>query len=293
MKKNLLYMSGLILTALMLTAGFSVDASAQKKSDKMTAEELIAKHLDSIGTAEARSEVKTMMAIGTAKHIRRGRGGTGTADGVVVIASEMPKYMIGMKFNNPDYQFETMGYNGDNFDVGFVVPGQRSIFGDFLRTNESIFKRGVLGGTLSRSWELYNVNEDEVRVKYGGMEKVDGKKYHELKFEPKKGSDMNVSMFFDPDTFQHVRTEYRRLISGTIGRGGVDSSSGVSEKRYRIVEDFSNFKQEGRLTLPHNYKMYMEILAGNGTASYEWNLEFSRFDFNTELKDDDFRVNSQ
>ena len=290
MKRNLIKIFSLVGLAVLSIVILNINVSAQKNK-KLTAGEVIEKHLQSIGTTEARAGIKSMMSIGTTKAVLRGRG-TGYSEGIVVIASKDKKYLVGMKFNNNDYQFETMGYNDDDFSVGYATPGQRSVLGDFLRTNESTFKHGLLSGTLSTAWELLDVDNEEFRVKYGGMEKIDGKQVYELKFEPKKGSDMKISLFFDSDNFQHVRTEYRRVINANMGTT-VDNSARQSEKRYKLVEEFSNFKVENNLTLPHTYKMEMEIIAGNGSTIYGWEMDLQQFSFNQPIDDKEFRVDSQ
>jgi hypothetical protein len=258
--------------------------------DKLTPEEVIAKHLESIGSPEARAAMKSVTIIGTSKATFFGRGG-GIAEGITVLASKGGKYMVAMKFNNPDYQFEKMGFDGENFTVGYVKPGRRSVLGDFLLLNRNTFERGIMSGVLSTSWELLDADEQDAKIKYSGTEKIDNKKCHGLSYNPKKGSDLSIKLFFDPDTFRHVRTEYRRTISSRMG-SSVDASAGQSETRYKLVEDYSDFGVENNLTLPHTYKISMEILSGNGTAKYEWLMNLQRFDFNMDVEDAEFKVDS-
>lgn len=275
---------------LSFTLIFSLFAGNLVAADKMTPEQLIAKHLESIGPADAREAMKSVTIVGTTKATFQGRGG-GVAEGLSVLASEDNKYLVAMKFNNPEYPFEKMGYDGSNFTVGFVRPGIRSVLGDFLRTNENTFKRGIMSGVLSTSWVLLKFDEKDAKIKYAGTKKIDGKILHKLDYNPKKGSDLSISLFFDSDTFRHVRTEYRRSIAARMG-ATVDSSAGQSETRYTLIENFSDFKEENKLMLPHTYKIYMEILTGNGTTSYEWLMNLQKFNFNHQIDDGDFKVDS-
>lgn len=269
---------------------FGLTSSFFAQNKKLTAEEILAKHLESVGTAEKRASLKSIMAIGKSKATFRGRG-SGLSEGIVVVASEGDKNLVAMKFNNPDYPFEKMGYDGSDFTVGFVRPGTRSVLGDFLRLNENTFKYGILGGTLSTSWELYNFDEKNGKLKASGMEKIDGKTLYEVKYNPKKGSELNVTFFFDAENFHHVRTEYRRVIAARQG-ATIDSSAGQSETRYKLVEEFDNFKAENNLMLPHTYKLYLEILTGNGTTSYNWIMELENFTFNQEIDDKEFKMDT-
>ena len=165
------------------------------------------------------------------------------------------------------------------------------------------FKHGILGGTLSTSWELLNFDDKKAKLKYSGLEKVEGEKLHKVKYEPKKGSELNITLYFDPETFQHVRTEYKRTIAADLGRniGGtnssssasrVDNSAGQSETRYVLSEDFSDFNKEDKLTLPHTYKLYLEIITGNGTATREWTMNLQNFTFNQTIDPKEFKVNT-
>jgi outer membrane lipoprotein-sorting protein len=268
-----------------------IGVSAQKNGDeKLTAEAVLAKHLDSIGTAEARTAAQSVSIIGTSRATFFGRGG-GVADGISVLASKPGKYMVAMKFNTPDYPFEKLGYDGSEFSVGFVRPGVRSNLGSFLRTNEGTFKNGLMSGALSTSWALLNFDPKTARIKYAGLKKVDGLRLHALEYDPKKGSDLDITLFFDSETFRHVRTEYRRVIAARQG-ANIDASAGQSETRYLFVETFADFAEENKLTLPHTYKLRLEILTGNGTTAYEWSMNLQKFAFNQAIDDKDFNVDA-
>jgi hypothetical protein len=290
--KNTLWLAsnrGLAVSLLVLVLAFA--SSAQKSSEeKLTAEALLTKHLESIGTAEARNAIHSIVAVGTARATFFGRGG-GVADGICVLASKADKYMVGMRFNTSDYPFEKMAFDGKDLSVGFVKPGVRSTLGTFLQTNEKSFEAGIMSGALSTSWALLNFDPKEAKIKYAGIKKVGGTRLHSLEYNSKKGSDLNITLFFDPDTFRHVRTEYRRVIAARQG-ANVDASAGQSETRYLLVETFGDFRSEDKLILPHEYKLSLEILTGNGTASYEWLMKLERFNFNTPIDDKDFNVES-
>ena len=256
--------------------------------EKMQPEEVVAKHLESIGSAEDRASVKTRVIVGVARYIRRGPGG-GMTEGRVVLASENEKNMIGMKFAVPGYDVESMGFDGKTLTVGYASPGVRSVLEDFLRNHEKTFKMGLLGGTLSSAWPLLALDESKGKLKYSGTKKVDGQQLHLLKYQPRKGSDLGISLFFDAQTFQHVRTEYDRTVSANIGAGGVDSSASQRETRYKLVETFADFKKTGNLVLPHKYKMALEITRGVQIFD-EWELTLTDFAFNRPIDPMDFIV---
>ena len=255
--------------------------------EKLKPEEVVAKHLESIGSAEERAAVKTRVIIGVSKYVRRGPGG-GTTEGRAVLASENEKNMLGMKFGVPGYDIESVGFDGKDLTVGYVAPGVRSPLASLFRNYESLFKQGLLGGTLSSSWPLA-LDSDRAKLRYSGLKKVDGTNLHQLKYQPRKGADMEVSLFFDAETFRHVRTEYTRVVAANIGTGGVDSSASQRETRYKLVETFGDYRKEANLMLPHDYKINLEI-SGNAEIRDEWTLTLTNFVFNQPIDPKDFVV---
>lgn len=270
----------------------SLNGASVRADEKMKPEEIVAKHLDSIGSEADRASVKTRVILGVSKYVRHGPGG-GATEGRAVLASENEKYMFGMKFGVPGYDVESVGFDGKGLTVGYVSPGVRSALESFFRTHESTFKYGLLSGTLSSSWQLLNMNEEKVRLKYSGTKKIEGTNVHQLKFQPRKGSDLEISLFFDADTFRHVRTEYTRVVSANIGTGGVDTSTSQRESRYKLVEAFGDFRKEANLTLPHDYRIKLEITGGNGPEIVdEWTLTLKDFVFNQAIDPKDFVVDT-
>jgi hypothetical protein len=200
--------------------------------------------------------------------------------------------MFGMKFGVPGYDVESVGFDGKDLTVGYASPGVRSVLESLFRNHDATFKHGLLAGTLSSSWPLLNLSDEKAKLKYSGMKKVDGASLHQLKYQPRKGSDLEVSLYFDAD-FRHVRSEYTRVVSANIGSGGVDSSAGQTERRYKLIESFGDFKKEGNLTLPHDYRIKLEITGGNSPEIIDqWTLTLTDFVFNRPIDPKDFVVDT-
>jgi hypothetical protein len=279
---------GLIIWSCLLS---SFPVTSVRADDKLTPEEIVAKHLDSIGSAADRESVRTRVILGVSKYIRRGPGG-GTTEGRAVLASHNEKYMFGMKFGVPGYDVESIGYDGKSLTVGYVAPGVRSALETLFRNHESTFKHGLLTGILSSSWPLFTMNDEKAKLRYSGTKKIDGVTLHQLKYQPRKGSDLEVSLYFETETFRHVRTEYTRLVSANIGSSGVDSSSSQKEQRYKLLETFGDFRPEGKLTLPHDYRMKLEISGTTPEIRDEWTLTLTDFVFNQTIDPKDFVVDT-
>src|SRR4051812_16105848 len=81
-----------------------LSAAAAVSAQKLKVEDVIAKNLDSIGTAEARAAIKNIISVGNG-----GAKFLSTADlkaeGRVVIASEGPKFFLGINLNSQSNRF--------------------------------------------------------------------------------------------------------------------------------------------------------------------------------------------
>lgn len=265
-------------------AVFLLQATAQAKpkifaGQKMTAGELIAKHLETIGTADARAAVRTRVISGNCKY--RFRSGIGEAAGDAVLASEGPKSLIAMIFGGANYPYEKIAFDGKDYHTADVTPGIRSILGGLLRSQDVVFREGLIGGTLSTSWALLDQQSRGSKLEYAGTKKVEDHELYELKYTPHKGSDLRISLFFDHDTFQHVRTQYQLEVPTQTAAAGIDAlKSGLGSAHYIVVETFSDFKKEKRLTLPHVYKIQYTIDSPQRRQVHEWELNLNKFTFN-------------
>jgi hypothetical protein len=264
------------------TVGFAAD------EQKMKPEELIAKHLESIGTTEARAAARNRIITGFSELIIR-QGGTGNMTGSALMASEGEMNLLIMTFNRPDYTGEKVGYDGRQLTVSTIRPGVRSPLGEFFRVHDEIFKEGLLGGTLSQSWPLLNLAERAPKLELGGTKKVDGRPAYELKYLPRKGSDLKIRLYFDAEDFRHVRTEYERVIAATMGARPIQSG-GRLDTKYKVVEEFGDFKTENGLTLPHSHKFELRVISENAPMLLNWSLTLNKFMFNQTMSAKEFDV---
>ena len=265
-------------------------AAAPPADDKMKAEDVIAKHLAAIGPEAARSAAQTRIVGGSSRAVFKARSTSGAIDGQIVIASDDNKVVIGMKFDAPNYPGERFGFDGKKFTVGYLTPGVRSPLGNFALTNGEIFKEGLVGGTLTSAWALLDVAGRKAKVEYGGTDKVNDRPAHKLRYSPNKGSDLKITLYFDAETFHHVRTQYDRVIGARLGSGGIDNQTQQQETRYKIVEDFGDYKEEGKLKLPHSYKLQLEINKTAGSSLDRWEMALDQFTFDQEIDDRMFNV---
>lgn len=297
---------------------FAIQPLQSYAAEDITAEQLIAAHLKSIGSPALRAKVKSLTFGGTST-VKFIQGIQGTSTGVSMLVSEGPKMGIILKFpDKNNYPGEYFAYDGKDVTVGHIRPGVKSPIADFVFRFHKIMKEGLVGGVYSTAWPLLNIKDKASDLKCRKT-KIENRELYELEYRPSDPIGyMKIKMYFDPATFRHVRTEYKvrtnedvtttanpaqydpSISSGDIvddpsGRGRIISPDKVQqiaagdfilgkvrgESIYILTEKFDDFKKIGGLTMPHRYELDYEI---EGTAQSgfiaNWTLEAQQWGFN-------------
>jgi len=132
------------------------------------ADELVARHLDSIASPAVRAGLKTRVVQGLV-HFRIVVGGAGALDGKAFLVSDGKKFQFMMKLPNTEYDGEQFIFDGQKHWVGFSTGRQtRSAFGDFVLVQSAVIDQGLFGGVLSTAWPLLNLDEREAKVSFEG-----------------------------------------------------------------------------------------------------------------------------
>ena len=288
----------------------TVDVPARK----MKADQLVALHLKSIGENLAWKN-RVAQGMGT-MDIRV--GGQGKLGGPAMVLAEADKIRTSFNFGHTQYPQETLIRNGDKVDVAYISPGVRSQLGTALWNNfPRLAQEGLYGGVLSTDWALLDVRKRRAKVRYRGLKKFEGKQLHELEYKPRKGVDYRIRLYFEPETFRHVASSYRLSVPGGMGRGLVDiagdgrtgggggaggatapGGGGFSgpqygnrpgpadgpsnQNRINLVETFSDFKQVDGLTLPHHYRITLNVDAQSGFVGH-WEIKIDRMSHNRKI----------
>jgi hypothetical protein len=257
---------------------------AAGKAGELTVEDIISRHLDSIGTKDNLARVVNRMALGTSlfesKLPNRKTGGK------VVIVSEGGNLFFVASFNTENYPFEKIGFFSGKVVIPFVVLGVRSPLGVFINDHNKSLSEGLFTGSMSTMWNLLN---PERKGKFGlaGKKKVNKRNAYVLDYyEPGSSASFTIKLFFDAETFQHVRTEYRDVITPKEATFGVlGQESGVTTV---LTEDFGDFKDTDGLTLPHLYKISYMTESNAGVYEYNWKFMISQYTFNKKYTPDFF-----
>jgi hypothetical protein len=290
MKNFTFKLTALLLFVLVLSL---VTANAQK----LTAEEIITKHLDSIGSKEKRAAIKNQFILSDVQLMIK--GSATVIVGKAVILSENDKNLWGMNLNSNDYPQDRFGFDGKDTRVGFSRPGVRSVLGGFILSYKELLKEGWLGGTLLSSWALLNTDARKAKISSDGTKKIDDQETYVLSYSPKNGSDLTVKMYFDAKNFRHIRTEYTRVVSAIQGRT-IDSSAAQSANYYKLTENFSDFQTANGLTIPKTYKISYSFSNNSTTRispttnqEIEWTFSVTNFSINQELDQNSFNIDAK
>lgn len=268
-------------------------------------EELIAKHLDSIGTAQVRASAKTRRVEGKVRY-KILVGGSGGVEGRGTLVSEGREVNLLMKFANTQYSGEQFIYNGDKVKVAATMMERvRSRFGEFVHAQEFILQEGLLGGVLTTAWPLLDLDAHKPKLSYEGLKKIDGRDLHDIRYRPKKNFGLEIHLYFDPDNFHHVLTVYTlpmqlQMAQSVAWGGGAietrDQKNDVAavpqaENRCRMEERFSDFYTVDGLTLPGHYNIHFAEELKNGISSVsDWEFTASQITNNVSLDPGDFQM---
>jgi hypothetical protein len=210
--------------------------------DKLSANDIISKHIIAIGGKEALSKIKTRVAIGTAKK-------DSDAAVTAAIMSEAPNRVSAI------YQFE--GYNWQlSYDGS--KPLFRPLFSRAVAPVMQKYEDMLTTGTMFNDVSLYNalIAGEAAGVKFEakGTKKIKGKNCYVVEMKRPKGE--AVRMFFDTDTFMWVRTEYGIVrLTKPMSAFTNEVTSKDEETTYDFFVETSDFKDVDGLKLPFRVEM--------------------------------------
>jgi hypothetical protein len=287
MSKRIVF--ALFAVILCLSWGSALSKTSFAADTEMTPEKLVAEHIKSLGAPEALAKIKSRMLYGGSA-VQFIQGMTGGSNGEFLMATDARRVGIVMKYGAVSYPGEYFAYDGDKVTVGYISPGQRSPLADFIFRYNGPIKEGLLGGALSAAWPLLDIQKKQPTLKCKEAT-IDGKKLYELEYIPKKGfGDVKVKLYFDPENFHHVRTEYTvrvkndasalpSVTSGATPEDRTQNQNVISPRApkatamdnqpdsiYKLVERFEGYQAVGGITLPFNY--YMDYSVEGSGASF-------------------------
>ncbi len=257
---------------------------AAGQENKLTAQDIVARHLESIGPAAARAGVKSRSARAATQFDVIIGSPTGHAEGSSWLVSLDRRMILDMRYPGTKFPDERIVYDGKNVQVAIANTPERtgSWLGDFLYRHNVLMSEGLFSGALRVSWPLLDVAGRQPKLRYQGLKKIDGRELHDLTYEPKKrgDSDLIIHLYFEPDTFRHVKTVYTFSVErGVQHQAELTRNTGKSgplnreDTRYRVEEIFSDFRPVDGLTLPARWKVtYTSESSSTVSTAWEFTL---------------------
>jgi hypothetical protein len=223
--------------------------SANAKDDTSSAE-VVKQHLASLGSEEARAAVKSRVVEGTLQFQMQHQGGL--VEGKEMFVSDGKKLVSLLKLPNPTYHGERFVSDGSRTSVAYMKPGAYSEFGQFMNSHNEVIRDGLWGGTLSTGWFLLDLPARGAKLQSMGRKKIDGKELEHFRYQPAKHSDLDIQLYFEPETGRHVMTTYDLTIGAQMA---VTEEETAKQKStfYRLEERFADYKQHDGIWLPDKW----------------------------------------
>jgi hypothetical protein len=255
----------------------------------LTSEDVVAKHLAAIGSPEARASVKTRVVQGNASY-KIVIGGGGQIVGNTGVVSEGRKVRFVMKFLQ-NYRGENFLGTGDSVRVGYSNSDEtRSALASLVYAQDAILKEGLFGGVLSTAWPLLDVSGRQAKLTYDGVKKINGRELYRLTYQPRKGSDLKIQLFFESDSFRHVMTTYLLEVGNNVGKTILDSAT-LKADRTTLEERFDEFMTLDGITLPTRWTIqFTRELPSGETTITSWDLKEEKIQQNVTLDPKNFEM---
>jgi hypothetical protein len=270
---------------------------AAAQSQKMPAEEIIAKHVESIGKSDLVASSKKRMAVGSSefKMSVEAKLATGRA---ILAADGSNNMVVFSTFNMLDYQKERIGVFGDKIDVPFIVPGRRSGLGTFLVTYDKFLNDRIFGGCVFSTWLFLGPDSRRGKFETEGKKKIGDHEAWVINYTPRGGlkNGSYIKLYFDTETYHHLRTVYRQKETegGFSETGGMQAGAGggvfskntsgswgneMANNGATLTEDFEDIRNDEKvgLTLPHKYTIYLEADSSGGTRKLKWTFGIEEY----------------
>src|SRR5215471_7542949 len=175
-----------------MIAGFALASMyASAKEPGLKPEDLVTKHLASIGTPEAIAAAKSRVVEGRVHFTFQSQ--TAAEDGKQTFASQGDKLHFYVGLPNPNYRGERFISDGSKIYIADIKPGIRSSLGEFIHVQDRIIREGLWGGVLSTDWALLALDQRHPKLSYAGLKKIDGRELHELRYSPSKRTDLQIT----------------------------------------------------------------------------------------------------
>jgi hypothetical protein len=226
---------------LLLLGILCVAVLAADDKNKLSAAEVISKHLAAVGGPEAMAKIKSRVAIGTARK-------DGDAAAPIAVMSEAPNRVSAIcQFQDFNWQ---LTYDGRKSIVRPILAGANV---PVMHKYEDMLATGTLFNDISLYNVLAGAEGDGVRFEAKGTKKVKGRPAYTV--EMKKG-DHKALLYFDAESYMWVRTDYGSVSMTRDMRAFTNAvESKDQESTYDFYVETSDFKQVDGVKVPFKFEI--------------------------------------
>ncbi len=231
MKRCLIFLSVLLV--------FTLSATILAVDEKLSATDIINKHLAAVGGKEALAKIKSRVAVGVVKRETQ-------AEVPMYIFSEAPDRV------SAAYVFQDSSWR-------LIYDKGRNVFRPSLTREYTVvedkYKEMMASGLMFNGMALYNALTTEAsadaKMEAKGTKKLNGRQAYIIEYKRDKKSGL-VRLYFDAETFMWVRTEFGRVtIPKQIGSFTNDVESKADDQPTAdFYVETSDFKEVDGIKLP-------------------------------------------
>jgi hypothetical protein len=287
--RNATKLRALLLLSVLVTAGPTF-VYAQKPS----ADEIIAKHRASFGSAEDIAKTKLRSAVGSGQFQNKYKPNKANFAAYFASNGDDLKFLLTMELWT--YRNERIGVFSNKINIPYLDPNQRhGPLSDFLSNYDPTLTDRIFGGPVFSRWVFLSSTPPKGKFETEGKKKIGDRETWVVKYHPKNELTLGASikLYFDAENFRLLRTEYReseinprpfnagsdtQTASGTVYPSG--STSGET-----IIEDFGDYRPVAGVMLPHKY--IISPTMGN-TFLFEYSVVINEYKILNEFPADTF-----
>ncbi len=188
-------MKQFLFIVMLLLAGGATAVAAQDQ--KLTAEQIIEKHLTAIGGRETLAKFKTRVASGTVRKENE-------PDAQFAVMSEAPNRLSAV-YVFRDYDLRLI-FDGKS---ARIAPSFARQYGPLAAKYEEIVASGLMFNQMSLYNQIASTEPGKLKFEAKGSKKVDGRLAYVVQVQPNKGT--ANKLYFDAETFMWVRTDYGKV----------------------------------------------------------------------------------
>jgi hypothetical protein len=225
---------------------FAAGVAATAQEQKLTGDEIIAKHLEAVGGQAALAKIKSRIAIGTIKK-------ESEPEGDMVIMSEVPNRLsFFSRFRNFDLN---MIYNGNDTIIRPVLPRNMA---DITNKYEDMISSGLMFNSISLYNLIGNGSVADLKPEAKGTKKLNGRQTYVVQVKTPKGP---MKLYFDAENFMWLRTDYGkasvssglRETGGNAGALNNSNNQGGGETTVDFYIETSDFRDVDGIKLPFKF----------------------------------------